>query len=196
SAGSPGRHDPDGGRPAGCGRSMDAAGGGGPAANEAVVRRWLAEGWSGGNLAVLDELIAPDYVLRGAADPITPPGPAGAKRITAAFPFRDAFPDFPDLRCVIEDLLPEGDRVVCRWTARATHLGPFAGVAPTNRPVTFTGIEIVRVADGMIVEGWDEVDLREVPLTAAALDALRTHRERQVVHRRRLAEGYANHDLV
>jgi ketosteroid isomerase-like protein len=131
-----------------------AGGGSGPAANKAVVRRWMEEVWSGGNLVVLDELIAPEYVLHGAADPTTPPGPAGAKRITAAF--RAAF---PDLQGVIEDLIAEGDRVVCRWTARATHRGPFAGVAPTNRPVTFTGIEIVRVVDDKIVEGWDEVDL-------------------------------------
>jgi steroid delta-isomerase-like uncharacterized protein len=140
------------------GEPLDAAGGagggGGPAANKAVVRRWIEEVWSGGNLAVLDELIGPEYVLHGAADPTTPPGPEGAKRITAAF--RDAF---PDLQGVIEDLIAEGDRVVCRWTARATHRGSFAGVAATNRRVTFTGIEIVRVVNGQIVEGWDEVDL-------------------------------------
>jgi predicted ester cyclase len=114
----------------------------------------MEEVWSGGNLAVLDEIIAPEYILHGAADPTTPPGPEGARRITAAF--RDAF---PDLQGVIEDLIAEGDRVVCRWTARATHQGPFAGVAPTHRPVTLTGIEIVRVVNGQIVEGWDEVDL-------------------------------------
>jgi predicted ester cyclase len=132
----------------------DPAAPGSPAANKAVVRRWMEEAWSRGNLGVLDEIIAPDYVLHGAADPDTPPGPTGAKRMTAAF--RRAF---PDLQGAIEDLIAEGDRVVCRWSARATHRGPFAGVAPTNRPVTFTGVEIVRLVDGKIVEGWDEVDL-------------------------------------
>jgi steroid delta-isomerase-like uncharacterized protein len=123
-------------------------------ANKAIVRRWMEEVWNRGNLAVLDELIGPDYVLHGAADPDAPRGPEGAKQITAAF--RAAF---PDMRGTIDDLIAEGDKVVCRWTAQATHQGSFAGVPPTQRPVTFSGIEIVRIAEGRIAEGWDEVDI-------------------------------------
>ncbi len=122
--------------------------------NKAIVRRWMEEVWNEGKLEALDELIGPDYVLHGAADPDLPRGPEGAKQLTAAF--RTAF---PDLQGTIEDLIAEGERVVCRWTARATHGGEFAGIPATHRPVTFSGIEIVRIADGRIAEGWDEVDV-------------------------------------
>jgi hypothetical protein len=37
-------------------------------ANKAVVRRWMHEVWSEGDLAALDDLIRPDYLLHGAAD--------------------------------------------------------------------------------------------------------------------------------
>src|SRR5438105_3694464 len=114
----------------------------------------MEEVWGQGKLDVLDQLIGPEYVLHGAADPNLPRGPAGAKQLTAAFRA-----PFPDLRATIEDLIAEGDKVVCRWTAQATHEGEFAGVPATHKPVTFSGIEIVRIADGRIAEGWDEVDL-------------------------------------
>ena len=124
------------------------------AENKALVRRWMEEAWGQGKLDVLDELIGPDYVLHGAADPDLPRGPAGARQLTTAFRA-----PFPDLRATIDDLIAEGDRVVCRWTAQATHEGEFAGVPATHKQVTFTGIEIVRIANGRIAEGWDEVDL-------------------------------------
>jgi len=41
---------------------------------------------------------------------------------------------------------------------RATHRGAFAGVPPTGREVELSGIEIVRLAGGRIVEHWDEID--------------------------------------
>jgi predicted ester cyclase len=58
---------------------------------------------------------------------------------------------FPDLEGRIEDVLAEGDRVAGRVTWRGTHLGPFADVAPTGRPVTIAAFHIVRLAGGRIV---------------------------------------------
>ncbi len=51
-------------------------------------------------------------------------------------------------------MVAEGDRVAVRYTARATHQGPFQGIAPTNKPVTIMGMSILRVADGKIAEEW------------------------------------------
>jgi predicted ester cyclase len=53
-------------------------------------------------------------------------------------------------------VVAEGDRVVLRWTARGTHRGAFLGVPPSGAAVRFTGIDIVRIADGRIQEGWAE----------------------------------------
>ena len=120
--------------------------------NGAVARRFFAA-WMGGDPAALDEVVAPDYVFHDPADPATPPGPAGAKAMAAGF--RAAF---ADLRLVEEDYVVGGAQVVYRWRVRGTHRGAFAGVPPTGRAVEFSGIEIVRLAGGRIVEHWDEID--------------------------------------
>ena len=122
------------------------------AENTAVARRFF-EAWVGGDAAALDEVLAPDYVFHDPADPQAPAGPAGAKAMVAGF--RAAF---ADLRSVEEDYVAGGDKVVYRWRVRGTHRGAFAGVPPTGREVEFSGIEIVRLAGGRIVEHWDEID--------------------------------------
>jgi steroid delta-isomerase-like uncharacterized protein len=61
-------------------------------------------------------------------------------------------------RFTIEDVVAEGDRVVVRWTNAGTHVGEFAGIPPTGRPFTISGIDIYRVADGKLCEHWDVVD--------------------------------------
>ena len=67
---------------------------------------------------------------------------------------------FPDFRGTIEDLFAaEGHKVVLRFTFRGTHQGEFMGVAPTGRQVTMAGIDILRVADGKIVELWGQEDM-------------------------------------
>lgn len=52
----------------------------------------------------------------------------------------------------------EGDKVAARITTRATHKDDFLGIAPTGKPVTETGIDILRIADGKIAERWGELD--------------------------------------
>ncbi len=65
---------------------------------------------------------------------------------------------FPDAHAV-EELIGEGDLVVCRSTVRMTHKGEFQGVAPTGYEVTVTTICIGRVAGGKLVEVWAEGDM-------------------------------------
>lgn len=122
--------------------------------NKALVRRWFLEAWNEGNLALADDVIAPDY------DPHPAPtdmnfgrGPAGQKQLIAFY--RAAF---PDVRMEIEDMVAEGDRVVVRWRGTGTHNGELMGVPPTGKPATVTGMFINRVVDGKLVEGWTSFD--------------------------------------
>jgi steroid delta-isomerase-like uncharacterized protein len=64
----------------------------------------------------------------------------------------------PDMRYTVEDLIAEGDKVVVRFTFRATHRGEFLGVPATGKVVTVTGISISRLAGGKVVEEWAEED--------------------------------------
>jgi predicted ester cyclase len=62
----------------------------------------------------------------------------------------------PDYHTRIDDLIAEGDKVAVRVTITGTHTGNFWGVPPTGRQVHLTGIYIVRIANGKIVEHWGE----------------------------------------
>jgi predicted ester cyclase len=122
-----------------------------PEENKAVIRR-LIEEVDKGNLAVVDECFADDYVdhnptpIRGLA-----PGIEGVKKAFNIF-----WTAFPDTRHVIEDLVAEGDKVVARYWACGTHTGELMGISPTGKQVTMTGIAIYRLAGGKIVERWVE----------------------------------------
>ena len=65
---------------------------------------------------------------------------------------------FPDARMTIEDMIAEGDKVMWRFTIRATHTGPFRGIPPTGKPVTLTGMALTRMRDGQMAENWNETD--------------------------------------
>ena len=65
---------------------------------------------------------------------------------------------FPNMEIVIEDMVAEGDRVAARCSVRAKHEGDFMGLAATQTPVEFTGMTIVRIDNGKIVEAWNNFD--------------------------------------
>jgi steroid delta-isomerase-like uncharacterized protein len=118
--------------------------------NKTVARRYIEEVWSKGNLAVLNEIIAKDYVSSGPGSlPGLPTGPEGAKQLVAVY--RNAF---PDLRFTIDEQIAEGDKVMTRWTGHGTHQGELVGIPATGKSTTVTGIAVDRIADGKIAESW------------------------------------------
>lgn len=120
-----------------------------PEESKSLVRRWMAEVWNKGNLTVADELFAPTYMHR------TP---------TTTFPnlevFKQMISDFraavPDVQVTIQDLLTDGDKIITRWVLTGTHRGELFGIAPTNKPISLSGITIQRVENGKITESWAE----------------------------------------
>jgi steroid delta-isomerase-like uncharacterized protein len=68
------------------------------------------------------------------------------------------FAAFPDTEVSLDDVLVDGDRVAGRFTYQATFRGSFMGLPPTGRRVVMHSIDIWRVADGMAVEHWDQLD--------------------------------------
>ncbi len=122
--------------------------------NQAIIRRWLEEGWSKGNLEIADELIDPNFIVHGAGGQTVSSGPEGVKQLVAAWR-----KGFPDGRMIIDDIFGEDDKVVIRMTWRGTHTGDFNGIAPTGKEVSVTSIGIDRVVNDKIVEGWGEVNM-------------------------------------
>ena len=123
--------------------------------NKALLRRWFDEVWNKGRAEAIDEMFAADGVAHGLADSPEAPlqGPTGFR------PFYEVFRGaFPDVDVVVEDMIAEGDKVAARCSVRAKHSGDHLGIAASNAPVDFTGISIVRISDGKIVEAWNNFD--------------------------------------
>jgi len=121
--------------------------------NKAMDRRVYEEVWNGGNLAVIDELVAANYVDHDQEPTSALEGLEGLKQSVTMY--RTAF---PDVHFTIDDQIAEGDLLVTRWTARGTHQGPLMGIPPTGKQAMVTGISITRVASGKVVEGWTNFD--------------------------------------
>lgn len=119
--------------------------------NKAVVRRGIEEVWNQKNVAIVDEIAAPDYVSHNPA--MTTHGLEQYKQLVMMY-----FAAFPDLHLTIEDEIAEGDKVVTRVTARGTHQGSFMGIPPTGKHAVVTGIVIDRFANGKTVEAWNNLD--------------------------------------
>ena len=122
--------------------------------NKKLARRLIEEAVSKGNIGVIDEIVAPDWIDN---DPNNPPDlPAGAEGLKQLVSmYRGAF---PDMVMTIEDQIAEGDKVVTRWTVKGTHGGDLMGIAPTGKELTVAGIFIDRISDGQIQESWASWD--------------------------------------
>ena len=120
--------------------------------NKALVRREIEEGWHKGNLMIVDEIYAADFVNHSPF-PNTTPDREGIKQ-----GIKNVLNAFPDVELTIEDLIAENDKVVERVTATGTHKGEYMGIIPTNKPITFPVIIINRFADNKIVERWSLAD--------------------------------------
>jgi len=120
-----------------------------------ILERWFEEVWNKGNESAIDEMADPNVVGHGLLD-------ADGKEVhnVAGFKvfykqFRSAF---PDIHIEIEETVSEGNKIAARCLVTATHTGQGIGRAPTNKPVRFTGMCIVRIKDGKIAEAWNNFD--------------------------------------
>lgn len=119
--------------------------------HETVVRRFFDQLWNAGDLGCADEVLSPGHVHH--IGDYRMEGPDEVAATVARF--RTAF---PDLHFALEDVVSDGDRVVVRWTATGTHQGEFVGVPATGRHARWTGIDLVRLEEGRIVELWASAD--------------------------------------
>jgi len=121
--------------------------------NKAIIRRYR-EICNADQLDKLSDVLAENFVPHSLLPGMTP-SLETYKQI-----HQMAKAAFPDLLVTTEEILAEGDKVVERWTQTMTHTGaPFMNIPPSNKPITFTGISIYRVANGKIVEHWANMDM-------------------------------------
>ena len=144
-------------------------------ANKAAFRRTYEHVLNQGDLAIIEELIAPDFINHE-APPGRDRGPESIRQLATML--RTAF---PDLRFTVEDIVAEGDVVAGRLVMSGTHRGPLMGMAPTGRSVHQAHMHFVRFRDGKAIEHWGMRDdagmMRDLGLEAAPTGELSQDRE-------------------
>jgi len=121
-----------------------------------LVRRFYEELWNRWDLAVADEILAPDVRFRGTL----------GTRLVGVEAFRGYVEEvraaFPDWHNRLEELIDAGETIVARLTFSGTHRGELLGVAATGARVEYAGIAIFRLAGGRIAEAWVVGDTQEL----------------------------------
>jgi steroid delta-isomerase-like uncharacterized protein len=123
--------------------------------NIALTRRWFEEVWNKGREEAIDEMFAAEGIAHGLADVAGNElrGPQDFKPF-----FRKFRAAFPDIEVVVEDTVAEGDKVAARCLVRGKHQSDSLGFVATGQSTEFTGITIVRIEKGKIVEAWNNFD--------------------------------------
>jgi len=142
--------------------------------NKAIVGRWFTNFWGKTcNLSVVDEIAAPDMLLKYSLHE-----PRKGREDIKAFmtDFRAAFPNLNFWGTA--DLIAEGDYVVGQWEGGGTHTGlAFTDLLAgdlsgnTGRKMHFTGVTVLKLKDGKIIE---EIGLDDGVTALSQLGMLRT----------------------
>jgi len=122
------------------------------AQGKSIIRRVLDEAFNQGDLAVVDELVAPNGISHHLSWG-TPANRTGLKQLIAMF--RTAF---PDLHCTIEDEIIQGDKTAAHWTMRGTHKGLFLGNSPTSKSISVKGLIYARIENDQVIENYILID--------------------------------------
>src|SRR4051812_14835767 len=120
--------------------------------NETVVRRFFELVWNQGDVTQIDAFMASDFVSHNGLQVAIDDSDGYAKSVSM---LRSAM---PDLHTTLEILISDGDYVCVRGQDRGTHVGELFGHPGSGRELAMSWIEIFRMRDGKLAEGWLEMD--------------------------------------
>jgi len=121
--------------------------------NAELIVKYFEQVWNRGNLDILDEIIAENYINHNPGTPNPNPGPEGLKPIVIGI--REAF---PDLKYTIENMIVTDNQVAVHTIMHGTHLGNFFGIPATNKIIKTCQMQIERIENNKIVEHWRVTD--------------------------------------
>src|SRR5690348_14764646 len=134
--------------------------------SKTLAHEWFEEVWNKSQIGAIDRLLADDAVAHGLFDDRGQElrGPAGFK------PFFIQFTKaFPNIHVEVADTISEGDKIAARCIVTGTHRGDTLGVPGSNKQVRFTGVAILRIQEGQIVEAWNNFDFQTLSRQIGAL---------------------------
>lgn len=119
-----------------------------------IFRSWFDDVWNQGKAEHIGRYLSRDVVMHALdMNGADVRGPEGFQ----AF-FEHLLENFSNIHFTVHEVVEEGDRAAGRWTARLTHSGDGFGAPATGETVNISGMSMIRVADGQVVEAWDEWD--------------------------------------
>jgi len=99
------------------------------------------------DLDLVDEIIAPEFVLR---TPLLPEPVVGIENYKALV--TNTSNTFSDFNATIEEVIVKSDKIWCRFSMEGINTGPLGDIPATGKKFHVTGLAITRVANGKIVE--------------------------------------------
>lgn len=120
--------------------------------NENLVRNFIDVIWNKHQLNQINEFCSKDAVIISPHGEIT--GLEKIKKYVNAI-----LVGFPDIAYTILDIFSAENKVIVRWEGKGTHKGIFSGNAPTNKKMTYEGINVYEIENNKIKETWVNADL-------------------------------------
>jgi predicted ester cyclase len=131
--------------------------------NKTIIRRFTEEIENTGDVTNIREFISEEYVevyegerypmgIKGAIDHIL-----GVRHV------------FPDLKMTIVNQISEGEWVATSYSVTGTFREEWFDMKPTEKPITFTGVNVDRVRDGKIIEHGGAANLFDPLLKAGVI---------------------------
>ena len=111
-----------------------------------LLYKWFDKVWNQGDENAIDELMTHDSGAKGILPDDHPKGAAGFKIF-----FNDFRNQFHDIKVDVEDVISEDDIESARTTVSAIH-------TESGKQVTFSGMCMVKTAQGKIAEAWNNYD--------------------------------------
>jgi steroid delta-isomerase-like uncharacterized protein len=122
------------------------------AKNQEIMRKFYEEVMNKHNTAMVDSLVASDYVEH-CIDPGYTPDRNGLRK-----GWEDFIKGYPDLNCKINFMVADTDCVTVQYTITGTNTGSVMGMAATGKKINVDGVDIVRFKNGKAFEHWGYMD--------------------------------------
>jgi steroid delta-isomerase-like uncharacterized protein len=142
---------------------------------ENIVQRWFEDLFTRGDLSAVEELVTADFVAYGTGGDgrtIETRGPGAFREW-----LRWYLSAFKDREWTVHDTISEGDKVVARYSGKATYRGGLLDIPSGKQRVRETGILIYRIEGGKVAAIWSEMSDLQVMMQLGAFPVPEQQRE-------------------
>ena len=119
---------------------------------ELVSKLWVE--WNERNLKFFMDVNAPDFAF------YSPSGNPNHMSLEETIErVKMIWEAFPDITVNVEETMVARDKIISKMIYKGTHDGEFCGIPATGNKFEISGINIIRIKNGKIVEEWEAFDM-------------------------------------